>query len=256
MWTCGTCGARNWQDAVACHKCRQPHVAREEVALAAATSGNDPWQLAKYPPLMSARQISIFERIRDLFEGRQAVLSEKGLLRVRVISVLPRHRRFHLRVEEIPTEGLGTGRFELCKGRPEQLFQARLGGSCEVNPSFSPDHWSCCGTVLYFAPETVISVVQAAALAQAKGLDARERFYAVRESMRFPRQESFKPEFIFPNHEEERVLIRDSPPAPAALRGEWISCPRCGRRFKPSHSSVWNGERHSCGQRLLIEDRV
>lgn len=34
----------------------------------------------------------------------------------------------------------------------------------------------------------------------------------------------------------------------------WIDCPACKRAFMLHDKRVWNGERHNCGQRLVIHD--
>ena len=56
--------------------------------------------------------------------------------------------------------------------------------------------------------------------------------------------------------EVEPYFTNDNPEAEAVVKGEGITCPNCGWRFRISDRHAWTGRRHlRCGQRIrLVQD--
>lgn len=50
---------------------------------------------------------------------------------------------------------------------------------------------------------------------------------------------------------------QDNAPIDVLLKPNgWVACPTCGQSFLPHDQRVWNGERHNCGQRLILSRRT
>jgi len=83
------------------------------------------------------------EKLRDAFEGREAILLDKGVLRVRVRRITPRVaiRCIYALLEEIPTPGLERSLFHM--QRPEQSIPLRLDVTAGYLSRFSRSTW--CG---------------------------------------------------------------------------------------------------------------
>jgi hypothetical protein len=252
MWTCPNCNVRNWDADTHCHRCKRLLLLdRASAAKSLGPAKRQEPAVPQYPPLMSPAQIDAFERFRAYFEGKEAILAEKGLLRVRVFDVRPGHRQISVGIEEIPTPGLGVGLFEDLSRRSPAPLRMRLGGggSCD----FSRTRWYVgygAGSLLFW-PRTIASVIERAA--QFPEGDGWQRYRRVCDGMEMPPFE--RSESLFPDDEEQEVLIRNAAPVRVRSSGERVYCPRCGVFFKTIHPSVWDGERHlRCGQCLIIDE--
>jgi hypothetical protein len=101
------------------------------------------------------------QRVQARFEGREAIYIEKGAVRVRVNNIratMP--QAIEADIEEIPSPGLGVGRFDKsnAKGPRKWGFCAGFLTGC------SDQHWTMGygGWSLYFDPEAVQAVLDLA----------------------------------------------------------------------------------------------
>lgn len=120
------------------------------------------------------------ERVRALFEGREAIYVEKGALRVRVGNIRCDIERCRIdaQVEELPTAGLERTVFHSFRGRtPGPLRWDIVAG---YMTSFSDRGWSMGygGWSLYFAPDVIEGVVRLASI-WPESLDAAKRYERV-----------------------------------------------------------------------------
>jgi hypothetical protein len=112
------------------------------------------------------------DKLRDAFEGREAIYVERGVLRVRVsqIRCFLSTRRIDATVEEVPTPGLASGLFEglhSLRGNPPLRWKIRtadLSMFSEHTWDMGDDGgWSRGCWTLYFAPEVVSGLTNLAA---------------------------------------------------------------------------------------------
>jgi len=174
------------------------------------------------------------ERLRERFEGREAIYADKGLLRVRVCDITPRPGRSSVafQVEEIRTPGLGVGAFHQLRSLPQPL-RARLSAGWQSH--FTATRWytGMFGGTLYFSTEAIQQVVARAAQ-WAHETDVQECYGRVSEAL--PRAQESPAEDLFPDQERQRRTILESPPAtvhaPAATTSI-LGHPRRGPSTKP-----------------------
>jgi len=100
------------------------------------------------------------QRLRDLFDGREAIYIEKGALRVRVYDIREEIPGLYISadVEEIPTVGILTGSHHITAS-PRHWG---IGAGCMA--TFSDHTWQMGygGWSLFFAPRIVDGVVKLA----------------------------------------------------------------------------------------------
>jgi hypothetical protein len=123
---------------------------------------------------MTSRESSVnCDKLRDTFEGREAIYLEKDVLRVRVTNIRcnPAGQRIDAEVEEVSTPGLACGIFYGCRSNP---LRREIGAGDLTR--FSEDTWeNGYGWSLFFAPEIVNGLASLAA-DWATELDAHERY--------------------------------------------------------------------------------
>ena len=117
------------------------------------------------------------EKLRDAFEGREAILLDKGVLRVRVRRITPHVaiRCIYALLEEIPTPGLERSLFHM--QRPEQSIPLRLDVTAGYLSRFSRSTW-CGGYTpwnLFFSLVLVADFMDLAAEWPAE-VDAMDRY--------------------------------------------------------------------------------
>jgi hypothetical protein len=125
---------------------------------------------------MTTEAAATCERLRQTFEGREAILIEKGAVRVRVSSILakPVERLIEAQIQAIPTRGLPAGALyyhaAYQAGRPFRIAGGYL-------TSFSDHVWEMGygGWTLFFAPQFVKGVMDLAA-SWPDDLDPYERY--------------------------------------------------------------------------------
>jgi hypothetical protein len=114
---------------------------------------------------MNAQAAMNCEKLRAAFEGREAIYTERGVLRVRVFNIRPdvAARRIDAMVQEIPTVGLEQTIFHRHRPRAPRPLEWKIGGGFLT--VFSKDDWGAGygGWHLYFAPEIIQHVVTMAA---------------------------------------------------------------------------------------------
>jgi hypothetical protein len=120
------------------------------------------------------------ERLRVLFEGREAIYVEKGALRVRVTDIRGNvtQQFVSAEVEEIPTTGLPVGMFHAIKQHePSPLRWSIEGGYLTT---FSDHTWEMGygGWSLFFAP-SIVEGIQNLALGFPDNLDPFQRYKSV-----------------------------------------------------------------------------
>ena len=137
------------------------------------------------------------EKLRDAFEGREAIYIEKGVLRVRVTSIRCYARQVSATVEEVPTKGLERSLFYRLLVK-EPTTPLRWNISAGWLASFS-DHTLTTGYggwSLFFAPEVVSALVSLASDWPSE-LPALERYH---QAVRFLQdRKAYQPsERVFP----------------------------------------------------------
>lgn len=127
------------------------------------------------------------EQLRKAFEGREAIYTEQGVLRVRVFNIRCNinARQINAEVEEIPTTGLERSLFHRRSNGPSPLRWKISAGQLT---SFSEHIWQMGygGWSLYFAPDVVSSLVAIAASWPAE-LDEFEKY---NQALRFVSRQS------------------------------------------------------------------
>jgi hypothetical protein len=117
------------------------------------------------------------EKLRNAFEGREAIYIEKGVLRVRVVNIRCNVavRRIDAEVEEILTPGLERSLFHSRQRNDPSPLRWKLGAGYLT--SFSEHTWTMGygGWSIYFAPEVVSGLVIIASNWPTE-LDAFERY--------------------------------------------------------------------------------
>lgn len=110
------------------------------------------------------------------FEWREAIYIEQGALRVRVSNIRgsAAHRAIYANVEEIPTPGLGFGRFAR---RQDRRSPIQWGIGAGFLSKFSDHDWDTGygGWSLYFDPKAVQGVVDLASQFPTN-LNSKERY--------------------------------------------------------------------------------
>ena len=110
---------------------------------------------------MTSQESMNCEKLRDAFEGREAIYIEKGVLRVRVENIRwnAGARRIDAEVEEVPTPGLENSLFHQ-RGRRE-LGPLRWSIGAGYLTTFSNTTWQMGygGWSLFFAPEVVAGFI-------------------------------------------------------------------------------------------------
>jgi hypothetical protein len=104
------------------------------------------------------------EKLRDAFEGREAIYIEKGVLRVRVTSIRCYARQLGATVDEVPTKGLE--RSLLHRGQvtePTAPLRWNISAGCLATFSDHTLKMGYGGWSLLFAPEVVSAFVSLAA---------------------------------------------------------------------------------------------
>jgi hypothetical protein len=116
------------------------------------------------------------EKLRDAFEGREAIYIEKGVLRVRVTSIRCNIRQVSATLEEVPTKGLERSLFHR-RQINEPRAPLRWNIVAGYLTKFSDHTWNMGygGWSLFFAPEVVGGFVSIASDWPAE-LDAMERY--------------------------------------------------------------------------------
>lgn len=118
-----------------------------------------------------------YEKVRDGFEGREAIYIEKGVLRVRVMNIRRGvdARRIDAEVEEIPTRGLECGLLHLRIPRESGLLRWDIGAGSFTTFSEHTWHMGYGGWSIFFQPEIVGDFISLAA-AWTVALDAEARY--------------------------------------------------------------------------------
>ncbi len=205
---------------------------------------------------MNLRHARNCEELRTKFEGREAIYVEQGALRVRVSNIEARGGfRIRAEAEEIPTPGLGVGRFHSPVPRGPRPLRWKIGAGYLT--SFSAHAWEMGygGWSLYFAPGIVQAVVGFAARIP-DNADANE---AYRELCRLLRDlTAHEPsQFVFTDVVEQgsgEFRKSDSPAIVVKVSSGWIACPFCQMHFMLSDARRWEGETHiTCGQKIIIK---
>jgi hypothetical protein len=206
---------------------------------------------------MNAKHASNCQELQSRFEGREAIYLDHCAWRVRV-SDIRLHPAFHLsaEVERIPTPGLSAPLFHTSDGRPRPPLRWKLRAGYLT--AFSDDSWSCGygGWVLYFSPQLIQDVMEAAAQFGENAV-CQETYMQISRLFRhrlYGRSERYVFEEVV---ERGTGAFRMSDALPMTVTvpasSGWVACPCCGRRFKLSDGLRWDGARHStCGQRLFI----
>ena len=197
-----------------------------------------------------------YEQLRSRFEGSEAVYDEQGALRVRV-SQIGLHAGFHLsaEIEEIPTPGLGVGRFH--RSYPGHRTQRRWKLRAGYVTTFSDHSWKAGygGWTLYFHPEIVQAVVKLAVQFH-HDATAHESLNQVRSLISEWKPDREPQRHVFPeavDRETGGLRKSEAPPITAPVASGWVTCPYCDKRFKLSDPRRWDGDKHdTCGQRLNI----
>jgi hypothetical protein len=114
--------------------------------------------------------LETLDKLREYFEGKEAIYIEKGAVRVRVSNIRYDHLRgesevIEADIEEIPTPGLpvslpGYDR----RDRPRPL-RWKIGTNIKVQPYFFPNYWDSppyVGWSMYFSPEIIEGAVNLA----------------------------------------------------------------------------------------------
>lgn len=203
---------------------------------------------------MNAKHAKNCEELRSRFEGKEAILVEQGALRVQVSNIEAQGFGISADVEEIPTPGLGVGRFHR-PGAPNKPMRRRRFRAGYLT-RFSAESWEMGygGWTLYFAPRVVQAVIDFAARLP-KDADTYEAYKQV-SGLAFELTAHEPTQQVFPDVVEPRTgrfRRSDLPAVVVEVSSDWVSCPFCDKRFKLYDARRWDGEMHvTCGQRIII----
>jgi len=119
-------------------------------------------------------------KLRDAFEGREAVYIEKGVYRVRVVNIRYSVERRWVKAdgEELPTPGLLPTSFHSRRRNESGPLRWSIGGGYLTDFSEHTWHMGYGGWSLFFAPEIVIGLVKLA-FAWPAELDERAQYKQV-----------------------------------------------------------------------------
>lgn len=120
------------------------------------------------------------ERLRVLFEGREAIYVEKGALRVKVtnIHVNVTQMEVSAEVEEIPTVGFPVGALYESKRHWRGPFRWSIGAGYQTDFSDHTWHMGYGGWSLFFAP-SIVEGIQNLAVRFPDNLDPFQRYKSV-----------------------------------------------------------------------------
>lgn len=157
-------------------------------------------------------ELELIPRIKEIFEGREAIYQEWGMLRVRVLNI--RHqvaeRKIYFDVEEIRTPGLGVGHFKSRSRLPQGgLFR---WDSFVFFDNMSTKYWGFEQTGANFMFDSrIIAAIVSRAVRLPEDMDALEAYRQLGEviwdlesdnSKEGARKETFYGERIFPEDAE------------------------------------------------------
>jgi len=205
---------------------------------------------------MNPQHANNFEELRTRFDGKEAIYVEQGVLRVRVNDIRSQGG-FHIRAnaEEIPTPGLGVGRFH--RPRPTSSAPRRWRIGAGYLTSFTTQSWQAGygGWSLYFASEIIQAVIEFAARLP-EHADPRESYAEVGRLLM--NLNSHEPsQLVFPDAVEPgsgKLRRSDLPAVLVQISSGWVACPCCDMRFMTSDPRRWDGEKHTtCGQKLILD---
>lgn len=133
--------------------------------------------------VQAARAYVNCRKLRNAFEGREAVYIEKGIIRVRVSNIQWRlaAQTIHAQVEEVPTPGLEDTMLLLRGAQVPRPLQWSIGAGYETDFSRASWHMGYGGWSLFFAPEVVEGLKRIAA-GWPSELEAPERY---REALKY-----------------------------------------------------------------------
>lgn len=120
-------------------------------------------------------------KLRDAFEGREAIYIEKGVLRVRVTNIRRYRREIHAEVEEVPTKGLEEFPVNWHGTQRTEPRRWNIGAGDLTEFSDRTWHMGYGGWSLFFAPE-VVSGLTSVAAGWPPELDAKKRY---KQALRF-----------------------------------------------------------------------
>ena len=111
--------------------------------------------------------LEALDKIREFFEGKEAIYIEKGALRVRVSNIhydnLKGESEYvEVDIEEIPTEGLPVSLPKYDRREEPRPLRWKIGTNIRVHPWYFADYWdspSYVGWSMYFSPELIEGVV-------------------------------------------------------------------------------------------------
>jgi len=115
--------------------------------------------------------LGTLDKIRECFEGKEAIYIEKGALRVRVSNIYYDNLKgeseyIEADIEEIPTPGLPVSLPRHDHRDQPRPLRWKIGTNIKVQPYYSPDYWDSppyVGWSMYFSPKIIEGVVAFAA---------------------------------------------------------------------------------------------